>query len=202
MAFNKHALDIDPAAETERIVTVLRQAVGRRLRRFGAVVGISGGVDSSVVMALCARAFGAERVVAVMMPEKDSDPLSAQLARKAAQRLGITPLLEVLTPVLDGFGCYERRDAAICRVFPEYDAARGYKAKIVLPDNLLDENTLNVFSLVVLCPDGREMKQALGVAEYLHIVAASNFKQRTRMSMLYYHAELRNYAVIGKIGRA
>ena len=39
--------------------------------------------------------------------------------------------------------------------------------------------------------------KALPPGEFREIVAASNFKQRTRMAMLYYHAELNNYAVAG-----
>lgn len=197
MSFGSHVLIIDPAAETERITSQLRSIVGRDLRRRGAVVGVSGGIDSSVVLALSARAFGPERVVAVMMPEEDSDPESEMLARLLGQRFGVEPLLENLTPVLSGFGCYVRRDEAIKRVFPEFDGQKGYKAKIVLPQNLLDGDGFNVFSLTIITPDGEEKTKRLPLHEYLQIVAASNFKQRARMSMLYYHAELRNYAVIG-----
>src|SRR5437867_193336 len=196
MKFNKQVLDIDPAAETARIVEALRRNV-RSLRRYGAVVGISGGLDSSVVLALCVRAFGLQKVAAVMMPEKDSEPESEQMARRLAARFGLTPTLEVITPVLDGFACYRRRDEAIRRVFPDYDASKGYKAKIVLPQNVLDEDMLNVFSLVVITPGGEELSKQLPVREFLQIVAASNLKQRTRMAMLYYHAEVNNYAVIG-----
>ncbi len=194
--FSKQVLKIDPVSETNRIVGALRQNV-RQMRRRGSVVGISGGIDSAVVLALCVRAFRPEKVVAVMMPEKDSDPESEQIARRLAKQLGVTPILEILTPILDGFKCYTRRDEAIRRVFPEYHAAAGYKAKIVLPQNLLDEDTLNVFSLVVIAPDGRELSRQLPVREFLQIVAASNFKQRTRMAMVYYHAEVNNYAVMG-----
>jgi NAD+ synthase len=197
MKFNEEILNIDAAAETERIVNSLRKQVRKTMRRQGVVVGISGGVDSSVVLALCVRAFTPEKVVALIMPERDSDPLSERLAREVAARFGVEPLLEDITPVLNGFGCYIRRDNAIRRVFPEYDAACGYKAKIVLPQNLLDDDTLNVFSLTVITPEGREMTKPLLARDFLQIVAASNFKQRTRMSMLYYHAELHNYAVIG-----
>jgi NAD+ synthase len=197
MAFSKHSINIDPAAETERIVAYLRRTVRQDFHRYGGVVGISGGIDSSVVLGLCVRAFGTGRVTAVMMPEKDSDPETERYARLVAEHFGIEPILEIITPVLDGFGCYHRRDEAIQRVFPEYDASAGYKAKIVLPHNLLNEDTLNVFSLTIVTPSGEEKSQRLPLREYFQIVAASNFKQRTRMSLLYYHAELRNYAVIG-----
>ncbi|HXG49587.1 MAG TPA: NAD(+) synthase [Methylomirabilota bacterium] len=197
MKFSKDLIRIDPAAETERVVRALRETVSQRLRRRGAVVGISGGVDSAVVLALCVRAFSPRHVVALMMPDKDSSPESERLARELAAQFGVEPILENVTAALEGFGCYRRRDEAIARVFPEYDAAQGYKAKIVLPPNLLEEGTLNVFSVTIVRPDGSEATRPLPLPEYLQIVAASNFKQRTRMALLYYHAELRNYAVIG-----
>jgi NAD+ synthase len=167
------------------------------LHRSGAALGISGGIDSSVCLALCVRAFGPERVVALLLPEQDSDPVSEDLARTLAAHYGVTPVLETITPALDGIACYRRRDEAIARVFPEYDAAAGYKAKIVLPGGLLDEGTLNLYSLTIITPDGEEKSARLGAKEFAQIVAASNFKQRTRMAMVYYHAESRNYAVIG-----
>jgi len=195
--FNKDSLRINPEAETERIIQALRHFVSETMRRRGGVLGISGGVDSSVVLALCVRAFGAENVIALMLPEKDSDPESESLARRVAAHFGVQPVLENITPVLDGFGCYPRRDAAIQRLFPEYDPSHGYKAKIVLPQNLLEEDTLNFFSLTIVTPEGEEKSRRLPPRELNEIVAASNFKQRTRMSMLYYHAEVRNFAVIG-----
>ncbi len=196
MPLNRSVLDIDAAAETDRIVKWLRENM-RGLHRTGAVLGISGGIDSSVCLALCVKAFGAERVVPLLLPEKDSDPVSEDLARMLAAHYGVTPVLEIITPALDGYACYERRDAAIKRVFPEYDAGAGYKAKIVLPPGLLDHGTLNIYSLTIVTPDGQERSARLPPAEFAQIVAASNFKQRTRTAMLYYHAELRNFAVIG-----
>jgi len=195
--FGRECLRLDAAGESERLVAELRRVVRQVLRRSGGVVGVSGGVDSAVVLALAVRALGPDKVVAVMMPDRDSEPISEQLARDWAAQLRVNPVLEDMTAALEGFGCYRRRDEAIRRVFPQYDAAAGYKAKIVLPPNLLEEGTLNVFSLTVVTPDGRNQSRTLPVAEFLQIVAASNFKQRSRMAMLYYHAELRNYAVIG-----
>jgi NAD+ synthase len=197
MSLREKLLHIDAVVETERLVQFLRETVQKGMRRQGAVVGISGGVDSSVVLGLCVRAFGPERVIALMMPEKDSDPETEMYSRLVAQHFKVEPVMENISPVLDGFGCYRRRDEAVRRIFPEYDAEEGYKVKIVLPQNLLEEDTLNFFSLTIVDPDGQEQSQRLPLKEYFQIVAASNFKQRTRMSMLYYHAELHNYAVIG-----
>jgi NAD+ synthase len=201
MAFDRNVLQIDAAAETQRLVEWLRRSVRENLRRRGAVIGISGGVDSAVVLALCVRALGAPYIVPVIMPERDSAPESEQLARTLATQLGLNPIREEITTALEGFGCYSRRDEAIRSVFPEYDAAAGYRAKISLPPDLLTGDTLNVFSLTVIRPDGSHMRQQLPAREFLQIVAASNFKQRARMAVLYYHAELRHFAVIGTANR-
>lgn len=190
------ACRFDPAAEADRIVAALRREVRGNWRRGGVVVGISGGVDSSTVLHLCVRAFGAERVVALLLPERDSSPDSERLARAVAASVGVTPILENLEPVLAGLGCYERRDAAVRRLFPGYDPA-VHRMKIVLPSGLENGHLLNVFSLVVSEPDGTEHRMRMPLDVYLEIVAASNMKQRSRMAMLYYHAERRNYAVVG-----
>lgn len=197
MPDNLTSLQIDPQVETDRLVEFLRRSVRKDLRRQGAVVGISGGVDSSVVLALCVRAFGAQHVVAVILPERDSDPQSEQLARLVAESLKVEPILEEITPALEGFRCYQRRDEAIRRLFPEFDAQAGYRCKIVLPALHPGEDTLNVYALTIVTPSGEERTCRLPLAEFLQIVAASNFKQRTRMAMLYYHAESRHFAVVG-----
>lgn len=194
-AFDRSALNLDCVQETERIVSWLQERVLRAFRRQGAVVGISGGIDSSVVLALCARAFGPQRVVGILLPERESSPESADLAHELAQCYGVEAITEEISGALDGFGCYPRRDEAIQRVIPEYQP--GWNTKIVLPGDLMDRASLNLFYLVVTSPDGEEYRKRLPPQEYRQIVASSNFKQRTRMSMLYYHAELRNYAVIG-----
>lgn len=197
MTFSRNSIRIDPAAEAERIVNELRRVVRGTMRRAGGVVGVSGGVDSAVVLALSVRAFGPEKIVAVIMPEKDSAPLSAELGQQLAARLRVVAVVEEITRALEGLGCYERRDEAVRRVFPQYDAEAGYKMKIGLPPNLLDKETFNAFLLTIVAPDGEHLTRPLPASEFLQIVAASNLKQRTRMEMLYYHAELRNHAVIG-----
>jgi NAD+ synthase len=197
MKFSKDSLRIDAAFECDRLQKFLKETVQRRFRRRGAVVGISGGVDSSVVFALCVRAFGPERVIGLIMPDKDSSPESEVLARELAGKFGVAPIKEDITNALEGFECYRRRDEAVRRVFPEFDALKGYKSKIVLPQNLLETGSLNVFKVTVIAPDGQQTSRKLASQDYLQIVAASNLKQRTRTAMLYYHAELNNYAVAG-----
>lgn len=195
MPFSKSDLSINVEAETGRICEGLQEAVYHKLHRQGAVVGISGGVDSSVVLALCARALGPERVAAVLLPEKESSPDSTRLALELADRYGVESITEHISAALEGFGCYQRRDEAILNLFPEYQP--GWGIKIVLPDYLMDEGGLNVFRLVITDPQGHNFSKRIPLKEYRQIVASSNFKQRTRMSLLYYHAEFRNYAVIG-----
>jgi len=195
MAYTKDRILLDPAEETERIIQKLKSDVVQKLKKRGAVVGISGGIDSSVVLALCAKTFGPKKVLGVMMPEQDSNPESRELATKLADKFGVEYVVEDMTAAVEGFGCYRRRDEAIKNVFPEFDSS--YKAKIVLPTNILEKDTLNVFQLTIIAPDGEEKTKRLPLKEYLQIVAASNFKQRSRMSMLYYHAERLNWAVIG-----
>jgi NAD+ synthase len=180
----------------DKITSKLREDILHVFKRNGAVIGISGGIDSSVCMALAAKTFGPEKVLGIMLPEKDSSPDSEMLARELADKFGVKAIKEEITSALSGFGCYERRDEAVSRVFPEYDP-KTYKMKIGIKQSGLFSNLPPVFHLVIICPDGTEKEKILPVKEYLQIVASSNFKQRTRMSMLYYHAESLHYAVIG-----
>jgi NAD+ synthase len=178
------------------IVEQIREDVLHRFKRNGAVVGISGGIDSSVCFALAAKAFGPEKVLGVMLPEKDSSPDSEMLARELAAKFGVKAIKEEITGALAGFGCYERRDEAVKRVFPEYDPAR-WKMKIGVRQSGLFSNLPPIFYLTIIDKKGNIKDKILPAREYLQIVAASNFKQRTRMSMIYYHAETLHYAVIG-----
>lgn len=179
----------------ENMVRQLKHDVVHDLGRRGAIIGISGGIDSSVTLALSVRAFGEENVVGLIMPERDSSDESISLAQKLASEFNVRTIIEDLTPALEGFGCYQRRDEAISRVIPTFNPKKD-KTKIILNTSI--ENSIpSVFSVAVIKPNGNKETKLLPVKEYLQIVAATNFKQRSRMSMLYYHAERLHYAVIG-----
>ncbi len=192
--FSPDVLEIDAAAEAQRIARIIREQVFHRLRRRGAVVGLSGGIDSSVVAALCARALGKERVLGLLLPEADSSEDSLRLGHLLAESIGIRTWCEDLTPILSAARCYERRDEAIRLVIPAYGA--GWKCKIVLP-NLLGDSVYPFFSVVAQSPTGVHTRRRLTAEAYLGVVAATNFKQRARMMLEYHHADRLQYAVVG-----
>ncbi|MBD3404054.1 NAD(+) synthase [candidate division GN15 bacterium] len=194
MSFTKDSLKIDAAAVTEQICEQMRSQIRKDLKKTGAIVGISGGIDSSVCAALASRALGPKRVVGIMMPETDSSPESEKLARELSETFGFETVLENISGGLSGLGCYERRDEAVKSVFPEFD--KSYTSKITIPSNILEKDSFNFFQLTIENKDGAKTKR-LPLEAYLQIVAASNLKQRLRMTTLYYHAEKRNWAVVG-----
>ena len=196
--FSADTLKLDCARETEIITRAIRELVLKQLRKRGVIVALSGGIDSSVVGALCTSALGKERVFGLLMPEQESSPETLELSRFVAEHLEIDVVHEDITHILDALGCYRLRDEAIRGVIPEYNL--GYKCKIVLP-NLMDGNKYRIFSVVVRSPEGKEIKARLTHSAYLGIVAASNFKQRTRKMLEYYHADRLNFAVTGTPNR-
>ncbi len=195
--FSKDILHIENIDEViNDICEKLREDVFKRFRRYGGVVGISGGIDSSVTLALATKAFGPEKLLGIMLPETDSSPESEVLARGLANKYGVKSIVENISGALEGFGCYKRRDEAVKNVIPEYNPATD-KMKVIIPEEFVNKNLPPVHYVSVTFKDGSEKRARLPMKEYLQIVAASNFKQRCRANMLYYHAEALNYAVIG-----
>lgn len=200
MSFTRGSLDIDPASVAARLEEGLRNEVLENLRRRGGMVAVSGGVDSAVAVSLAARAFGPERVLGLILPEKDVEGESEALAKNLLDDLGVPWVKEDLTAGLEGLGCYRRRDEAIRRVVPEY--GDGWTCRIVVGHNPLESKGFNVFFLEVFRPEGGDaVRLRLPATEYLEIVAATNMKQRIRMLMQYYYAEKLRYAVIGTHNR-
>lgn len=191
-------LDFDRDAEINRITSKIRELMRLHLKRRGLVVAMSGGIDSSVCAALAVRALGPDKVFGLLMPERDSSSDSSIKGRLLAEHLGIRHTVEDIAPALEAIGCYRWRDEAIRTVFPAY--GEGWKNKIVIAGGT--QGQINHFKLVVQEPgNGPLHEQRLGLREYLQIVAATNFKQRIRKTLEFFHADRLNYAVVGTPNR-
>ena len=196
--FIADSLCLDTPVEVERICASIRQIVSAKLKRQGVIVALSGGIDSSTVAALCVRALGAEKIFGLQMPERHSSDDTLDLSGLVAEHFGIRTHHEDISPILEAVGCYKKQEEAYRQIIPEYGP--GWKAKIVLP-SVLAGDKLRLFSLVALSPEGNEVRKRLNLKAYLGIVAATNFKQRVRKMLEYYHADRLNYAVAGTPNR-
>jgi NAD+ synthase len=196
--FSLETLKLDCDNEADKITRSLRDLLSKQFKKRGVVVAMSGGIDSSVVGGLCVRALGPEKVFGLLMPEKDSSPETLRLSRLLAEHLGVESVCKDITNILEAVGCYESRDEAIKTVVPQYDSS--CKCKIVLP-GVMDKESYRIFSVIVQTADNRQIKARLTPSAYLEIVAATNFKQRVRKMLEYYHADRLNYAVTGTPNR-
>lgn len=193
----ENVLDINLEQEVERICTEIRNLLRTKLKKRGLIIAISGGVDSGVSAALCVKAIGKNKVFGLLLPETDSSSESLTRGKELAEHLGIDYATENIAQALEGVGCYKWRDDAIKSVFPEYDGT--WKNKITISGG--QEGQFNHFNLVVQKPDGAILDERMDLNAYLQIVAATNYKQRIRKSIEYFHADRLNYAVVGTPNR-
>ena len=184
-------LALDPAATADQLADATARAV-RDLGRRGAVVAVSGGIDSSVVAGLCVRGLGPEHACFLSLPERDGGPVGRDLARELADALGAELHEQSITEALDALGCYRRRDAAIRQLFPDYEP--DWKHKVV---RSAPTGGIIVFHLVVERPDGSSERQRMPPDAYRALIAATNMKQRVRKLLEYTWADQLGYAVIG-----
>jgi NAD+ synthase len=198
--FTKDILTLNSEKEAEKICTQIRTLMTKQLKRRGLVVALSGGIDSSVSVGLASKALGPERVVALLMPERHSSDDTLQLSKSVAETFGVKWFHEDISGVLEALGFYRRYDDAVRQAIPEYGA--GWKSKIVIP-NVIESKSkgFNLYSIVAQKPDGTQVQKRLPLKAYLEIVAATNFKQRTRKMFDYYYADRFNYAVVGTPNR-
>lgn len=197
--FTKDILKIDPEKEIRKITDRIKTLLSKKLRRRGLVVALSGGIDSSVTTALAAKAIGPERTLILLMPEKHSADETLELSTLVADTFSVPRIHEDISEILNSVGFYKRYDAAVQSVIPEY--GNGWKSKIVIPNTISNNTGFNLFSIVAQSPDGKTIRERLPLKAYLEIVAATNFKQRIRKMLEYYHADRLNYAVAGTPNR-
>jgi NAD+ synthase len=196
--FTKDVLLIDPEREADKIYKKLRSLLPKKLKKRGFIIGLSGGIDSSVTAALAAKSIGSKRVLALLMPERHSSEDTLNLSASVADHFGIPKVHEDISDILKAIGFYRRYDDAVREAIPQY--GKGWKSKIVLP-NILNRSGFNLFSIVAQDSDGNTITERLPLKAYLAIVAATNFKQRTRKMLEYYHADRMNFAVLGTPNR-
>ena len=199
-AFNQKILEIDCDTESKKICEFMKRTVLKDFRKKGVVVGLSGGIDSALTAALSVKAFGKERVLGVILPEKESSPESEILARQLANWLGIKTETVPITPILQSLGVYQRREAIVRKYFPEF--AEGWKYKLAISKDTLEKEGLTFFHLVAIDRDGASHKERLPLNDYLEMVAATEMKQRTRMIQLYFYAEKSNCIVAGTTNKS
>jgi NAD+ synthase len=196
--FSSELLRVDPEKEAARICGRVRELMLSQVKRRGLVIGLSGGIDSSVTAALAVRALGRERVLGLEMPERHSADESVRLSGMLAASLGIATVREDISGILDAVGFYRRYDEAARLVVPGYGA--GWKSKIVTTD-VMEHPGFTAFYLVAQAPDGSIVRTRLPLKPYLEIVAATNFKQRIRKMLEYYHADRLHFGVAGTPNR-
>jgi len=198
--FHKNVLDIDPEKILNKISNALQEQVYDILNKRGAVVAMSGGIDSSVCAALATHALGKENVLGLSLPEKHSSDASKSFSEILAEQLEVEFIVQDIEPTLSALECYKTQTRAVQKIFPQFDQEK-YKFKIILPQDLKETGRLNIFRLVIETPDGKQLSKRLPQKELMEIVAATNHKQRTRKQFEYFHADRLNYAVIGTPNR-
>lgn len=199
MIFNRDVLKIDPAEQLEKLSKFIVQQLTVAFRRKGIIVGMSGGVDSSCMAAIAVHAIGKAKVMGLVLPEVETNPVSSEYAIKHAKALGIEHREIDITSTVNSVVPYQWRDTFIQGLVPEYKP--GYKYNISLPTDLLDRDTFSFYSLQVQMPDGQIKRKRLNLDEFHTITSFANIKIRARMLHLYAEAERRNLLVAGTTNR-
>lgn len=99
-------LQIDSERISQKLETFIKTSVGD-FNREGVIIGLSGGIDSSLVLALSVAALDSSKVLGLIMPEKDSNQDNESDARLLAETLGVRVEKIQLTPILAEMGIYQ-----------------------------------------------------------------------------------------------
>ena len=170
-------LDIDAERVTERDRDSLRAIVSSETCVDAeASWGSPAASTARSPSALCARAFGPDRTLALLMPEADSDRRHARhQPPRSRTRSGARPSSRTSRRSFRRPAATSAATRPFASVVPEF--GEGWKFKIVLP-SVVGTDSYRLFSLVAQSPNGETIEMRLPAAQYLTIVAATNFKQR------------------------
>jgi NAD+ synthase len=201
MRFNENILNIKNIQDVEEeLQSFIKEQIFDKFRKKGAVIGVSGGIDSALTCALCVKAIGSTNVLGLIMPERDSNSESAVYAKNLCEKLGVKSITVDITHILESFGVYDNRDKIIKKYFPNFNNQSKYR--IVVPNRLNNESSRSLPHLEILGVGNQTHKVRLSLHDYLDLTASTNIKHRTRMALLYYHAEKNHFVVAGTTNKS
>jgi NAD+ synthase len=174
----------------------MKETVLHQFKKDGIVIGISGGIDSAVIAALAVDALGPDRVYGLILPEKESSPSSRELGIDLCNTLKIRFDEVPITPMLESFKIYAKKEDLIRELFPHYNPAI-HTTSLYRPPMIAAEKMLNIPSLILLKDHEAIGTKRLSAHQFFTVLSLQNVKQRTRMIVEYMYAEKMNYAVCG-----
>jgi NAD+ synthase len=180
------------------ITDFIKYEVYDRFQKSGAIVGLSGGIDSALTAALCTKSLDSEKVLGLIMPEKESESTSRVHAQKLADKFSIKTETIDITSILESFGVYRYREYIIKNKFPDFNDRCKYK--VVVPPKL--KNTVGIPFVEILDDKNKQHKLKISTSEFLALTAATSIKHRVRMTMLYFHGEKNNLCVMGTTNKS
>jgi NAD+ synthase len=180
-------LRFDPEAARREIVDFIRAQV-EHFARAGVVVGISGGLDSSTVALLCTEALGKERVLGLILPERDTAPENTADAVRLAETVGIPHRVIDVSPILASLGTYELFPGELTSSREAMEGLLGQARRMTGKDTVFFESYGSIY-----LPGGPSGK--MDYVNKLH--AFMTAKTRTRMMVLFFHAILADSLVVG-----
>jgi len=181
----------------EEISTFLHDEIFEKFHKQGAIIGLSGGIDSTVTMELCVKALGPEKILGLTMFEKESNENNKSLIDKISKNHDIKIENIDITTILDSYGVYSNREEIVKNYFPNFNSDCKYR--VVVPPNF---NSIGMPYLEVLDDKNKQHKLKITSSDFLSLTAATSIKHRVRMSLLYYHAEKNNLSVVGTTNKS
>lgn len=167
------------------------------LRKQGALVQLSGGIDSTVVVHLCARALGSEAVTALYLPDMATGPQTKAFVDAAVVSAGVRLVERSIAAAIEAQQPADEITDMLRRYVPDYDPKRDAYAVCASPKVARRLGAL-VYEVAIGPRHGvPERMVRLSVEDLRALIAYQNRKQRTRMLFAYAEAEAGNLAVVG-----